>query len=599
MPQLSPTTHRTIVFVDVADFTNPSRNVPDLLAVQAGVYEVLKTAFAESGVDFDSCDTEDRGDGALILIPPDVSKSQLADLLPDRLVAAIRRYNATRMPAARFKLRVGIHAGDIRRNANSWVGHAMNLTARIVEVAEVKSALSQSDGLVALVASNYFYGEVIEQDPGVAPESYRRIEASVKTFSGVVWLRIPGETVSPARAELPTSARELPAAPSGDPTAGNVLGLLAPEDREVLRGWLSDLEVPHTATLVARAAGPAIPPPRDTSAWEVFCYLSDFNADPEGVPPAFAYLKLLATELGGEFQATLSPWVEQQARRLRLAPVLGGLTAGREPILEQPHLHLMIVVEPDAIDPDRCTLSFWRQDDPLVWPPTRGSVREVAVDDLEYRVDEIILDAERAWAGQVVSVAIEFVLARRMLTLPVHRWRKEHQSGDPRPLAFDYQLGLRSLERMRTTYWHRQWKVRWRSVLDNSPGVNRIHPFGPKTPGERIDAALSDPRWAGLVMAQPPSPQPEPGTGPDVLTAALRAGLPLICWHPKAAVEDLREHVDWLLSGDHFIDLPERHRVALQNAASDDEDPVYDLAIMWDDPYRVIIFDRPSIPIPE
>ena len=43
--QLSPTEHRTIVVVDVADFTNPERNVADLLAVQEGVYAVLETAF--------------------------------------------------------------------------------------------------------------------------------------------------------------------------------------------------------------------------------------------------------------------------------------------------------------------------------------------------------------------------------------------------------------------------------------------------------------------------------------------------------------------------------------------------------------------------
>jgi hypothetical protein len=586
VPQLSPSVHRTILMVDVVDFTNPSRIVADLMDVQEGVYEVLRTAFAESGVDFDSCQREDRGDGALILIPPEFSKSKLADLLPDRLVAELRRHNATRSPRSRFKLRVGIHAGDIRRNANGWVGHAVNLTARILEAAEVKSALARSDGLLALVASDYFYTEVIEQDPGVAPETYRRIEVSVKKFSGALWLRIPGEGMPLPRTE--------PAAPGRQAPAGPVLDLLGDGELGKLRSLLSGIEVPHPATLVARAVGPAIPPPRHTSAWDVFCYLSDFNAGPDGLPPALAYLEVLAGQVGGEAGAGVSAWVDQQTRRLRLTTALQERDAGSVPIPEIPRLYLVIVVEPDAIDPARCVLSSWRQDDPRRWPPVRGGVREVALDELEYRVDETILAAEQAWADQAMSVVVEFVLARSMLGLPVQRWCKEHRSGDPRPLALDYQLSLRSLERMRTKYWHRPWKARWHSLPDHLE-LDRIHPFGAAEAGAHIDAVLSDPRWAGLVMAGPPPPRPEPGAGPDEFTAALRAGLPLICWHPAAGPEELRKHLGRLLDGEGgFTGLPHRLQTALRSAPNGHE-LVYDLVVMWEDPYRVIDFDPPSI----
>jgi class 3 adenylate cyclase len=597
VPQLSSTVHRTIVFVDVADFTNPSRTVADLVAVQEGVYNVLKAAFADAGVDYGSCESEDRGDGALILIPPDVSKSMLVDRLPERLVAALRRHNATHAETSRFKLRVGIHAGEIRWNDPGWVGNAVNEAARIVEAAEVKSALARSDGLLALVASDHIYTEVIKQDPGVAPEAYLRIQTTVKQFSGVIWLRLPGATSPPTSDPAPPSPISAgPPVISEDRSATeeDVLGVVPREALDALRGWLSDHQVPHLTTLVARAVGPAIPPPPAGSAWDVFRYLADYNAGPDGIPPALAYLKVLADEIGGEFQATVSVWVDQQVRRLRLTAVMDERRATWQPIPAEPHLHLMIVVEPDAIDPRRCVLSCWRQDDPLVWPPTRGDVRETTVDELEYRVDEIILDAESHWADQTVSVVVEFVLARSLLTLPVRRWRKEHQSGEPRPLVLDYDLGVRSLERMRRSYWHRQWKVRWESVLGH-PGLDRVHPFGPTLPEERIDAVLSDPRWVGLVMEQPPSPQPQPDAGPDVLTAALRAGLPFICWHPTAGPEDLRAHVDWLLGGaGGLVDLPLRRRAATLMSAHNNA-VVYDLVVMWEDPYRVIDFDQAPI----
>lgn len=587
MSRLSPTEHRTIAVVDVADFTNPDRNVADLVAVQEGLYNILHIAFAESGVDLDSCDVEDRGDGALIMIPPWVSKSMLADRLPDRLVAVLRRYNAVRLETTRLKLRVGIHAGDVRRNENGWVGHAVNLASRILEAPEVKAALLRSDGPLALIASDYFYNEVIEHDPGLAPETYRRIEISVKTFSGSIWLRIPGETI-------PTPTRLTSVSDGWD---DDTLDFIPREELETIRDWLADLEIPHMAALTTRAVGPAIRPPHHGSAWDIFRYLTDFNAGLDGVPPSLAFLKLLASAVGGEFQTKVSAWVDKQTRRLRLAPVPDDVYIARQR-LDVPDLHLMIAVEPQPSDPGRWRLSSWRQEDPHVWPPTRGGVREVALDELEYRVDEIVLDAEQAWADQAAAAVIEFVLPRDLLTLPVYQWCKEHASGEPRPLALDYQLRLRSLERMRNTAWHRRWKMRWEEV-SRRPSLDRIYPFGPSSTEERIDAVLSDPRWVGLVMEQPPSPLSRPAPVPDPLTAALRAGLPFICWHPTARPEEVRQQINWLLEGDRGLaDLPERHRTAVLAAPArpGGRELVYDWAVLWDDPYRVVDLDSAPAP---
>lgn len=580
---LSPTEHRTIVVVDVADFTNPNRNVHDMITVQEGLYDVLKTAFAESGVDFDSCTHEDRGDGALVLVPADVPKSQLADLLPARLVAALSRYNANRIPEARFKLRVGMHAGDIRRNDNGWVGHALNDAFRIVEATEAKDALAQTAGTVALIVSDYFYTEVIKQDPGTAPEAYREIAVSVKKFAGNAWLRLPGEPITQIPQDVTLLAEIEPVA--------DVHSVIPPGDLQKLHNWLIHLEVPHLEILVRRAAGPAIPVPRRSSAWDAFRYLTDYNSGPEGVPPALAFLRVLAHDVGGATGIAIAGWVEHQARRLRLVSALEQHDDTDIVVPMDPTVYLMIVVEPDAIDPGRCLLSYLRQDDPLVWPPARGEVVEVGVDELEYRVDEVILAAEEIWAERSVTAAVEFLLPRTLLHLPVHRWRKEHHSGDPRPLYLDYDVTLRSLERMRAKHWHRAWHRRWDDMLDKL-SADRVHPFGPEqVRGRPLDNVLSDPRWVGLVMVEPPAPQPNPDTGPDGLTAAFRAGLPMILWHPDAGPEELRELINELLAGSGSIDLPARHREILRNENS----LARDLVILWDDPNRAIVFDQPSI----
>lgn len=604
MSQLGPTEHRTIVVADVADFTNPARKDTDMNAIHQGMYEVLEEAFRDSGVDFALCTHEDRGDGMLILVPAEVPKSQLADRLPDRLVAAVRRYNSTRTDSARFKLRIGLHAGDIRRNTNGWVGRHVNDAFRILEAPEAKSALANSGGVVALIVSDRFYSDVIADDAGSVPDAYRPITVRVKQFVGEAWLRLPGTpavmpTPKPAPRAALTRVDDSVRPFEGSLVEQEVLGVISADDAQRIRTWLVGLKVPHLTTLFSRAAGPAIPVPDLGSPWEMFVHLADHNAGPDGVPPALAFLQLLAAETNEKVGGEVTAWVDQQARRFRLGAPLTERRANREPIPETPHLHLVIALEPDSIEPTRrCVLSFWRQDDPLAWPPPRGGVLEVAVDDLERHVDKVIVGAERVWASTGISVAVEFLLPRALLTLPIRQWRKDHESGQPRPLAYDYQLTVRSLERMRAEHWHRVWHLRWDSMLEN-PSTDRIHPFGP-TPLEEhpIDAVLSDPRWVGLVLAEPPTPQPETGGEPDELTAAFQAGVPLIFWHPSAGTEDLRKLVHWLLDGEKgFLDVPERHKSAsIATTLPVNNDLARDLVVMLDDPRRVIVLDQPSIP---
>jgi hypothetical protein len=598
--QLGPTEHRTIVVVDVADFTNPARKVTDMNAIHEGLYDVLKAAFAESGVDFGSCTHEDRGDGTLVLVPPDVPKSQLADRLPDRLVAAVRRYNSTRTDNARLKLRVALHAGDIRRNSNGWVGRHVNDTFRILEAPEAKAALANSECVVALIVSDQFYTDVIADDEGSVPDAYQQITVRAKKFVGDAWLRLAGSpVVIPAPRPEITPVDHNVAPIEGIVDESDVLGVIPEQEWTTLRDLLIGLEVPHLTTLFSRAAGPAIPVPELDYPWEMFVYLADHNAGADGVPPALSFLQLLAAEVGGQAGGDVTTWVDRQARRFRLVPALEQRRTNREPIPEEPHLHLVIALEADSIEPThRCVLSFWRQDDPLAWPPPRGGVLVVAVGDLERHVDKVIVDAERVWASTAISVAVEFLLPRALLGLPIRRWRKDHESGHPRPLAYDYQLAVRSLERMRATHWHRAWHLRWDSMLKDQ-STDRIHPFGPTQLEEHpIDAVLSDPHWVGLVMAEPPPPQPDAGGEPDVLTAALQAGLPLIFWHPEAGSDDLRNLVHWLLGGENgFLDVLERHKTAsISGTLPVNNSLARDLVVMLDDPRRVTVLGHPSIP---
>lgn len=600
MAQPTQALDRTIVVVDVPGFTAPERRLPDRLAARQGMYGVLKTAFAESDVDFDSCVSEDRGDGALILLPPGTTRSVVADRLPDRLAVALRRYNHTRTPQAQIRLRVSVNSGDVLYDGKGWVGEAIDSAFRILDAQTAREALAESDRMIAFISSQRFFEDVIAPDPGLLPELYDRIPVSVKTFTGKAYLRLHGETTGPS----PKPAAALPE-PAGEQAFGEmpsaVLDLVPYKDLTVLHHHLTRMEVPQLAVTMSRALGPAVPLPplHDVSdAWGAFRLLTDFNAGPDGIPPAITFLRLLAETVGGEAGAAIAGWIGDQARLLRLGPALGQQRQTRLPVRERPHLHLMILLEPVSSDPSRCTLAFWRQDDPEVWPPALGGIREIGMDEVEYRVDDVILETESIWAGQSASAAVEFLLPRTLIDLPVQRWAKEHVTGRPQPLRYGYRLGIRSLERMRSRYWHRAWNVRWDSMLKD-PSADRLHYSGCAEFGEHpLDAVLSDDHWVGLVLAEPPSPQVEPGTAPDELTSALRNGLPVILWHPDASPENLRELLDWMLGVEGgFTELPDRRKLANTPTAVPFKNSLaHDLVVMWDDPKRIIVLDQPLIP---
>jgi hypothetical protein len=64
MSVLSPAVHRAIVCVDVEGFGDRRRTNPDQVVTRDGLYGALSRAFARSGMYWEDCYYEDRGDGA-------------------------------------------------------------------------------------------------------------------------------------------------------------------------------------------------------------------------------------------------------------------------------------------------------------------------------------------------------------------------------------------------------------------------------------------------------------------------------------------------------------------------------------------------------
>jgi NACHT domain len=194
MSELSPAVHRAIVCVDVEGFGDRRRTNPDQVAARAGLYCALSQAF---GSYWDDCYHEDRGDGALILVPSDVPKSLLVTGIIRGLAAALSEHNRAHDRPERIRLRLALHAGEIHHDAHGVAGTAINVTFRLLEAAPLKRALAGSSGVLAVIASGWFFEEVIRNTPASGPATYRRVPIVVKETQDMAWICRPDDPYLP------------------------------------------------------------------------------------------------------------------------------------------------------------------------------------------------------------------------------------------------------------------------------------------------------------------------------------------------------------------------------------------------------------------
>lgn len=192
MGRTQPAIHRSIVVVDVEKFGDPIRTNTHQLAAREGMYSALIQAFRSSGIEWTECTIEDRGDGVLILVSPNIPKCWLASRLPGRLAVTLTKYNGTCCPEARIRLRMALHAGEVIYDSHGVVGSSVNYAFRLVESSALKSTLNPPSELVALIVSNWFFDEVVQHDIAAEPSCFRSVPVAVKETRGTAWVRSLG-----------------------------------------------------------------------------------------------------------------------------------------------------------------------------------------------------------------------------------------------------------------------------------------------------------------------------------------------------------------------------------------------------------------------
>jgi hypothetical protein len=71
-----------------------------------------------------------------------------------------------------------MHAGEIHHDQHGVTGTAINTAFRLLDAEPLKQALRDSPGTLAVIASRWFFEEVIRHIPACAPASWRRVGVS-------------------------------------------------------------------------------------------------------------------------------------------------------------------------------------------------------------------------------------------------------------------------------------------------------------------------------------------------------------------------------------------------------------------------------------
>ncbi|WP_165978337.1 cyclic nucleotide-binding domain-containing protein [Actinomadura darangshiensis] len=191
----------TIVYTDVAGFSSPARNDADRLGVRRAMYNALQEAFDDSDVPWDDCHVEDRGDGALIVLPPEVPTAAVIDPMFVSLGTRLRRHNHRSSGAVRVQLRVAVNVGPVMTETDpaGVSGWSIITAARLLDAPPLKQRLAATGADLGVIASRFVYDSVIVPSPGpVRAAEYERISCRVKESRLEGWIHLYGVPARPA-----------------------------------------------------------------------------------------------------------------------------------------------------------------------------------------------------------------------------------------------------------------------------------------------------------------------------------------------------------------------------------------------------------------
>ncbi|MER5962750.1 hypothetical protein [Streptomyces sp. NPDC002057] len=226
--------HRFVVFGDICG--SGMLDMAEKKHQRAAMYAAFDDAYSSVGVEPGTFHQEDRGDGILAALRPDVPPTLMVGRWIDTLYESLRDHNQGRTRPLR--LRIGMNAGLVVQDRHGLVGRAVDLAARLCDSPPAKRIMNETPGIdLLVVVSDWLYVNVVDEGGRyVEPDHYRRARIRSKETDEAAWFLVPRRPAPPLigpDGELPpegpgasaTGGRGEPAAVGDRPPAGSRTGV--------------------------------------------------------------------------------------------------------------------------------------------------------------------------------------------------------------------------------------------------------------------------------------------------------------------------------------------------------------------------------------
>jgi hypothetical protein len=184
----------TVLLTDVVGFGALHRSDYDRQIIRREGLEMLRTSL---GSLWETCISQDRGDGLLVVGPPHIPTARFVDGINRELPGRLRLHNRTYNESARIHLRVAVTVGPVTGDPLGLTGETIIRAARLVEAPVFKEAMAATGAGLGIMVSEFVHEIAI----GTAADfidaaEYNKVEVSNKEFRGAAWMRLMD--VSPA-----------------------------------------------------------------------------------------------------------------------------------------------------------------------------------------------------------------------------------------------------------------------------------------------------------------------------------------------------------------------------------------------------------------
>ncbi|MFI9273667.1 hypothetical protein ACIGXM_23560 [Kitasatospora sp. NPDC052896] len=191
--------YRALLACDIAG--SAGRGETRLQAIRSALRSALCASFGVADLDEQSFVRIDTGDGFHFVAPAGLPKARLLYPLLPELCARIRAHNRQATPDVHLRVRVAVHAGEIRfDSAGTFSGSPFEALARLLDSDPLRQAVraGTSGTPVAAVLSQHFYEETVGHGyEGLEADAFTAADVRVKEYSAQAWLWYPGSPVGP------------------------------------------------------------------------------------------------------------------------------------------------------------------------------------------------------------------------------------------------------------------------------------------------------------------------------------------------------------------------------------------------------------------